>query len=124
MEDHLKTGWTGEKIAEKYLLEKGYDILSKNWRTQHKEVDIIASKDNDIVFVEVKTRNHSLKKARECVDKKKTQNIITSASRYVLKNKITLNVRFDIIAIDIAQDNTYTIEHIESAFFPRPKRRR
>lgn len=124
MEDHLKTGWTGEKIAEKYLLEKGYDILSKNWRTQHKEVDIIASKDNDIVFVEVKTRNHSLKKARECVDKKKTQNIITSANRYVLKNKITLNVRFDIIAIDIAQDNTYTIEHIESAFFPRPKRRR
>lgn len=124
MEDHLKTGWTGEKIAEKYLLEKGYDILSKNWRTQHKEVDIIASKDNDIVFVEVKTRNHSLKKARECVDKKKTQNIITSANRYVLKNKITLNVRFDIIAIDIAQDNTYSIEHIESAFFPRPKRRR
>lgn len=124
MANHIKTGWTGEKIAEQYLLDKGYDILTTNWRYRHKEIDIIAVNDNDIVFVEVKTRNLSLKKARECVGYDKIDNMIVAADNYVRTNNISLNVRFDIIAIDVNEDNTYGIEHIESAFYARHKTRR
>lgn len=124
MADHIKTGWTGEKIAVQYLLSKGYDILETNWRYRHKEIDIIAHDGCDIVFVEVKTRNRSIKKARECVGYDKIDNIILAANNYVRQKNISLNVRFDIIAIDIFDNNTYSIEHIESAFYARYKTRR
>ena len=49
-------GSKGERLTIKYLKKQGYKILEKNYRTNFGEADIIAKKDNDIVFVEVKTR--------------------------------------------------------------------
>ena len=49
------TGLQGEEIASRYLIEKGYRILSRNYRGEHYEIDIIAEYENTIVFCEVKT---------------------------------------------------------------------
>ena len=49
------TGNKGEQTACEYLVQKGYAILGRNWRTKTGEVDIIALKDEFIVFVEVKS---------------------------------------------------------------------
>ena len=50
-----KIGNDGEKRAADYLTENGYKILFKNWRLSGGEIDIIAIKDDVLVFVEVKT---------------------------------------------------------------------
>jgi len=49
-----KVGSEGERIAEKYLLSRGYKILKRNWFCYAGELDIVAFK-NKLVFVEVKT---------------------------------------------------------------------
>ena len=56
MAQHNELGRQGEEIAVKYLLEQGYKILERNWRNQHKEIDIIAMDGEELVIVEVKTR--------------------------------------------------------------------
>ena len=54
---HNDLGHKGEDMAAKYLQEQGYFILERNWMNKgRKELDIIATKDDVIVFVEVKTR--------------------------------------------------------------------
>ncbi len=49
-------GSKGERLTVNYLKKRGYKILEKNYRVFCGEADIIAKKDNNIVFVEVKTR--------------------------------------------------------------------
>ena len=56
MDQHLKTGATGEELACRYLERHGYSILERNWRHQHREIDIIAQWGETLVIAEVKTR--------------------------------------------------------------------
>ena len=51
-----KLGGRGEKIAASFLRRQGYRIIEKNYRTRLGEIDIVAREDEDLVFVEVKTR--------------------------------------------------------------------
>lgn len=125
MEEHIKTGWIGEEIASRYLEERGYKILERNYTKSKLEADIIAQKGEYIVFVEVKTRNvGNFVSARNSVNKKKQINIISLANNYILYNKIELYARFDIIAIDINENKDYSIEHIEDAYNPHSYSRR
>ena len=56
MATHNEFGRLGEELAVRYLMGKGYKILERNWRTIHKEIDILAKDGKDLVVVEVKTR--------------------------------------------------------------------
>jgi len=49
-----RTWQKGEELAEKFLRDKGYDIIAKNWRYDKDEIDIIARDGDEIVIVEVK----------------------------------------------------------------------
>ena len=72
MAKHNNIGKDGETIARRYLEQKDYLILETNWRKGHLEADIIAYKDNQIIFVEVKTRSTDIFGApEEFVDLKK-----------------------------------------------------
>ena len=59
MSEHNDLGKLGEKLAAEHLRKKGYDILVQNYFFGKAEVDIVARKDNQLVFVEVKTRQSS-----------------------------------------------------------------
>lgn len=127
MESHIKKGRTGEEIACRHLEQQGYRILERNWRYRHKEIDIIASSGVELIIVEVKTRSDaSYLSARESVGLEKQRHLIEAGDKYVRQHLLNLPVRFDIIALDIAPDNSYTIEHITNAFYPslraRPRR--
>ncbi|MDR1456925.1 MAG: YraN family protein [Puniceicoccales bacterium] len=52
-------GRWGEGVAMRFLQRKSYDVLARNWRSGHDEIDIIAEDDGVLVFVEVKTRSFS-----------------------------------------------------------------
>jgi len=124
MDEHLKTGTIGEELACRYLESLGYTIHERNWRYGHKEVDIIAQWGPTLVIAEVKTRSSgSYLKARESVTREKERFLIQAADHYVRLHHLELEVRYDIIALDIASDRTYTIEHILNAFYPTLRRR-
>ena len=56
MAKHNELGKLGEELAVQFLVDKGYEILEKNWRNKHKEIDIVAKDGSELVIVEVKTR--------------------------------------------------------------------
>jgi putative endonuclease len=110
-------GAEGEEKAAKYLVEQGYKILERNWRFRHLEIDIIASKDREIVFVEVKTRKNLNFGAPELFVSRKQQNFLISAANYYLISKdLDIESRFDIVAI-WRENNEYIIKHLEGAFY-------
>ena len=112
----IKLGQAGEEQAKKYLLKLGYRILDCNWRFKKFEIDIIAQKNQNVVFVEVKWRKNESYGAPEVfVDKKKQVYLITAAHHYMLQNSLTLEARFDIIAIN---QQSKELTHLEGAFFP------
>jgi putative endonuclease len=122
MAAHNDLGAMGEQFALEYLLEKNYQILETNWVCGHKEVDIIAKDGDTIVFVEVKTRHNScLVNPEITVDYYKQRHLIWAANSYVNRFQYDLDVRFDIIAIVIDNNNEKRIEHIEDAFYPSLK---
>lgn len=116
MAQHNKTGKEGELYARRHLEENGYLILETNWRLGHLEADIIAYKDNLIIFVEVKTRStDSFGSPEEFVDYKKRKAYIHLANAYILQNKRTEEARFDIISV-LYKNGQPTINHIQNAF--------
>ena len=121
MTERKKTGDKGEEIAANYLEKKGYTILFRNWQYMHKELDLVAQFNNELIIVEVKTRiAGSLISPLEAVNLKKQRFIITAANAFIEKHNVNLEVRFDIITI-VYNFNNYIIEHIENAFYPKVK---
>ena len=125
MAEHNDFGKWGEQLAREFLEEKGYLILEQNWNCGHKEIDIIALDGQELVIVEVKTRRVTfLVDPEETVDKTKQRFLIWAAETYVKRNKLDFDVRFDIIAVVVDQNNEHRIDHIENAFYPMLSRRR
>ena len=118
MAEHNELGKSGETAAMEYLQGKGYIILETNWRRGKLELDIIAKTDDELVFVEVKTRSiHSLTDPEAAVDKAKIRNIVMAADIYIKMTSIDLPARFDIISV-ISHEFGFDIDHIEDAFYP------
>ncbi len=105
----------GEDIACKYLLNKSYQIVDRNFHSRNGEIDIIAKDKNTLVFVEVKTRiSKFYGKPEEAVTKWKLQAIVRCARYYKLLNPNTPELlRVDLIAIDM-ENSPYTITHLEN----------
>jgi len=113
---HNERGKFGEKLAEEYLINHGYKVLLTNWYAKRYEVDIIAQKNNILVFCEVKYRSSSLFGEPEFfVTKRKQKNIIQSAAFYVGQTCWQGELRFDIISV-LKENETIKINHIEDAF--------
>lgn len=118
MAKHNETGLKGEQIAENFLLNKGYAILHRNWRFEKKEVDIIAVKGDLLVFTEVKTRkNYYFGFPEEFVDHKKQGFMKTAAEAFTLDNPGYTTIRFDIISIQMDNQQVKEIVHFEDAFY-------
>lgn len=118
MAAHIDFGKQGEEIAVKYLMDKGYEILERNWRNRHKEIDIIAKDGNELVVVEVKTRkSNDYGDPDFAVNKQKQRLLISAANSYIYSNNLDLDTRFDIISI-IIKDGNPVVDHIEDAFLP------
>lgn len=102
-----------ERKAEEYMVNKGYKIIGRNERIGYLEMDLIAEKNNTIVFVEVKRRdNIQYGEPEKFVDKKKIDKMIKFAKIFLMKNNYTdYDVRFDVLSF--YKDN---VKHIENAF--------
>ncbi|MBO6024015.1 MAG: YraN family protein [Bacteroidales bacterium] len=118
MAEHNDLGKLGEEIAVKYLTDKGYEILERNWHNVHKEVDIIAKDGSFLVIVEVKTRQtNAYGEPDIAVTRQKQRMLIAAANAYLFRNKLDLETRFDIISI-VFNNGEPVIDHIKDAFLP------
>jgi putative endonuclease len=116
MAEHLDTGKLGEDKAAAYLAEKGYEILARNYRFKHSEIDLIAKKGKLTIFVEVKTRtNLSYGFPEEFVDGAKAKLIMRAAEHYIFDTDWHFDIRFDIVSV-IINPNNFRIKHFEDAF--------
>ncbi len=116
----VSKGAAGEILAARFLREKGYTILTANYRTRGGEIDIIAQDGQYIAFVEVKTRGKaSLYAPREAVTREKQRRIIRTAALYLQQFPTALQPRFDVMEIFADADSplqALRIEHIPHAF--------
>lgn len=113
--DKKSTGLNGERLAEDFLIRKGYALKARNYRFRHAEIDLIVQKDNFLVFVEVKTRrSSSFGEPEAFVTGKKADKVMEAAEDYVYQNDWNGPIRFDIVAITLG--NQPRILHFEDAF--------
>ena len=124
MAAHNELGKWGEDTAARYLSDKGYVIIARDWRIGHRDIDIIAMHQGWLVIIEVKTRaNGSIVTPEEAIDYRKIQSVCLAANAYVKANRIDAPIRFDIIAVT-GNCYNYEINHIEHAFTPPLRTRR
>jgi len=119
MAHHNHTGLLGEKMAAKYLSQKGFTILHQNWRHSHWEVDFIASLNNTLHFIEVKTRR--TKKfgfPEDDVTKKKMENLINASEEFLFLYPEWKLMQFDILSITLLKNKPAEFFFIEDVYIP------
>ncbi len=113
----LEKGYFYEKIAQKYVINKGMKIISTNFHSEFGEVDIIASKDEYLIFIEVRMRKYdSVVLPAESVEKKKQARIIKTALDFMSNYHENLQPRFDVLEVINKKGKVY-INHISNAFW-------
>lgn len=108
----------GENMAARYLRDKKYKILIRNFRTDFGEIDIVARHGKTLVFVEVKTRESDAISAPERqVDEEKQAQVVKMARLYLSQYGVPKpEYRFDIVAIVWPRDGEPRINHLPGAF--------
>lgn len=115
-------GKAGEQFVADYLKSKGYIIIKRNWRdSRYGEIDIVAENHENIVFVEVKTRqSNALVSGIEAVDTKKQRRIKNASYMFMKRLRTTLPSRLDVAEVTLLSENDgkfeFQINYIENAF--------
>ncbi len=118
MADSHKAGAQGEEQAAAFLQRAGFQILHRNWRVLHLEIDLVAMKDEKLIIVEVKTRGtDEFGEPETFVSKAQQRNLIRAANFYLEQHNLDNEVRFDVVAI-VNRNGQAQIKHIPDAFSP------
>lgn len=114
---HNDFGKRGEDLAVEYLQNKGYSILSRNFRYKKFEIDIIAEVDNLVIIIEVKARStDAFMLPQEAVTKSKIKQIVAATNYYLEKFNHQKEARFDIISVLQNSSGELQVEHLIDAF--------
>jgi len=112
-------GKQGEEMAADLLRKKGYEILENNYQTKWGELDLIVTKDNILVFVEVKLKTtEDYGTPEEMIGKNKLAQVKKTAEMYLLDNP-DIAKKFDSYQIDVVciVEETERITHYENLTF-------
>ncbi len=114
-------GVYGEKVTADYLKNQGFIIFKRNYHSRFGEIDIIAEKDDLLLFVEVKTRSgDQMVSGREAVDFNKQNRIKATAGDFLRKTKQEYKCRFDVSEVTVKPNETgldCEIFYITDAFY-------
>lgn len=117
-------GNSGEELACRTLITKGYAIVDRNIVIGRVEVDILAMRDNRIVIVEVKTRSDQHLDQHFGIDREKIQRLARAGDSYVRTKNLPHEVQIDAILITNYADGRSTVEHLEDIALPPRRHRR
>jgi putative endonuclease len=116
-----RLGQWGENLAARYLVEKGYSILRRNYRTPYGEIDLVSCQETlegqVLVFVEVKTRSgQAFGYPEESITASKQEHLLAVAQYYLQQQPDWQGGwRIDVIAIQRLQQASVQIRHFENA---------
>jgi len=115
---NIEIGKFGQGVAEKFLRDKGYELLEENFCAPGGEIDLIMKDGSYIVFIEVKFRqNENYGLPREAVGKSKQQRIKKTAMHYIKRKRLDdADFRFDVVEM-LGKIEGIEVEHIENAFW-------
>ncbi|ADH85864.1 YraN family protein [Desulfurivibrio alkaliphilus] len=110
-------GRRGEELAASYLEKAGYRIVARNYRTRAAELDIIARRRDELVFVEVKSRNSTaFGSPLEAITAAKQRKIALAAQEYLVRERLSDQAsRFDVVAVSF-RGGKPEIDHLVNAF--------
>lgn len=103
---NLNLGNIGESIASSYLEKKGFHVIDRNFRIRGGEIDLIATFENTLVFIEVKTRiGETMGTPEDAIDKRKLSRIAKSAEYYKMLHPYLPDImRIDAICISLQEN--------------------
>jgi len=109
-----EVGRHGENIAARLLEDGGWQILERNWRCEHGEIDIVAVDGGDLVAVEVKTRRSAaFGSPQEAVTRDKLRRLRRLVAAWLASQERTFpGVRIDVIAVSLPRAGAATVEHL------------
>jgi putative endonuclease len=114
MTRNQRVGKWGEQAAERFLAERGYDILARNVRTPYGEIDLVVQKGGFTIFVEVKSRTSKTFGPPEVsVTPRKQEHMRASAEHYARENEMD-HWQIDVIAVEEIHGRA-EITHFENA---------
>ena len=111
-------GDRGEQLAAGFLADRGWVILHRNYRIGHREIDLVARRNEVVAFVEVKTRGglgygHPL----EAITRKKRKEIQQVAAAWMERHGRDGDVyRFDAVSVLVRAGGDPVIDHVEDAW--------
>lgn len=116
MTERQQRGAIGEQAAVDYLRQNGFIIVERNWRVGKSEVDIIASRYDELHFVEVKTRKFGTMTAPEdALTEQKARAMRRAASAYMAQHSCMLEPRFSLVAIEMIGERVEALRFVQDA---------
>ncbi len=113
-------GGAGEKAAEEWLADEGFEIMARNWRSGRYELDIVARRWDTIHFVEVKTRDtESWESPEESMTPAKQRAFRLAVQAWLAANPTDLEPQMDLVAIDTTPEGITELRYIPGAVICR-----
>lgn len=108
----------GEDLALRYLQERGYELVERNYRTRYGELDLVVRDRETLVFVEVKLRRgRGYGDPLEAVTPRKQAAVRSMAERYLAERAPAFDtLRFDVVGITTGAGGGPRVQHVEDAF--------
>ena len=122
--ERIETGKRGEDIALQFLKERGLRLVARNWRSGHKELDLIMDDGEFLRIVEVRSLSYpNLKSPAESVDGQKQRRVLGAARKFASANSVRQEIVLDIVSVVFkggeSVEETVEIEYIPNAFAPQ-----
>ena len=116
MTDKQQRGALGEQAAVNYLRQNGFMIVDLNWRMGQSEIDIVATRHDEIHFVEVKTRKvGSMTSPEEAINERKLRAMRRAATAYLAQHNYDLEPCFSLIAIEMIGERVESLRFVGNA---------
>jgi putative endonuclease len=105
VENKTAIGKKGEQLAAEFLIKQGFEIVVRNYRYKHAEIDLIIKRDDWLIFVEVKARSsNDFGEPEEFVDARKVNKIFEAAEEYIYSTDWHGHIRFDIVSVKLGKE--------------------
>jgi putative endonuclease len=122
-QQNFEVGRYGEDIARKYLTQKGYKIITSNFKTKFGEIDLVAVKNKILVFVEVKLKiGDDFGTPEEMINQNKIMQVQNTATSFIIQNpeieKSVEGQRIDAVCIVLDEEKQVkSLNHYENITF-------
>jgi putative endonuclease len=112
-------GRLGERLAEQHLLDQGAQLLERNYRVNYGEVDLLFRDEDELVAVEVKTRDvEDLEQPEEAVRWDQLRRIARAMATYAAdEDLLEIPWRIDVVVVVIQSDGSVLrLDHLRSVY--------